>query len=262
MIGLPDYITREPTGRYRSLNPATKLAIGLAEAVMAFMLGSGTGPIVVLLLVATTAVVAGVARRLAVVAAATLPLMASIVLINAFLLPGARDVLISVGPLALTGSGLTFGLQVAARLLAASLALAVIFLTTDVDDLLSELERRGLGRRASFVVGAALTTVPRTIERAKGIVDSQRARGLDTEGRFWRRARGVLPLAGPLVFGALAEVEEQTMALEARAFSAPGRRTLLRSLPDAPIERSIRRVLLAMVALVAVGSVAGVLHLP
>ena len=48
---------------------------------------------------------------------------------------------------------------------------------------------------------------------------------------IWRRARGVVPLAAPLVFGALTEVEERTMALEARAFTAPGRQTLLRVPP-------------------------------
>ena len=65
------------------------------------------------------------------------------------------------------------------------------------------------------------------VERAATIIEAQRARGLDTEGGIIRRLRGVVPLAGPVLLGSLAEVEERTMALEARGFSRPGRRTLL-----------------------------------
>jgi energy-coupling factor transport system permease protein len=84
--------------------------------------------------------------------------------------------------------------------------------------------------------------VPRMIDRAKEITDAQRARGLDTQGRIWHRVRGVVPLAGPLVLGALTEVEERTMALEARAFTAPGKRTVLRILPDSGAQRGVRWV--------------------
>jgi energy-coupling factor transport system permease protein len=101
--------------------------------------------------------------------------------------------------------------------------------------------------------------IPRTAERAGEITEAQRARGLDTEGRIWRRVRGVVPLAGPLVLGALTDVEEQTMALEARAFTAPGRRTVLRPFPDSRAQRLLRwTVLLAGIALLA-ASVAGLL---
>jgi energy-coupling factor transport system permease protein len=58
-----------------------------------------------------------------------------------------------------------------------------------------------------------------------------------------------VPLAGPLILGALSDVEERTMALEARAFSAPGRRTTLRPIPDTAGQRAVRW-------LVALGSLA------
>ena len=65
------------------------------------------------------------------------------------------------------------------------------------------------------------------VERAETIIAAQRARGLDTEGSVWRRIRGVVPIVGPVILGAIGEVEERTMALEARGFTRPGRRTLL-----------------------------------
>ena len=247
----PNFVSQAPTGPYRSLNPATKLVVAAAEVVAAFFLGLWTGPILVLILVGLTAMIAGVGRRLAVLAAVTLPVIASIMLINTVLYPGATDVIAHIGPFAPSVSGFLFGLQVSLRLLAASLALGVGYLTTRTDDLLADLERRGFGRRASFIIGSAIDTVPRTVTRAAEIVDAQRARGLDTEGHWWRRVRGIVPLAAPMVFGALTEVEERTMALEARAFSTPGPRTVIRTLPDSASQRVVRWALLtAMVLLV------------
>ena len=249
--GLPDYVTRQPSGFYRSANPGTKLAVAALEVVAAFVLPGWVGPLLVLAVVLATAAMARRMRGLAAIALATSPIVGSILVINLFLLPGASDPIARLGPLAPTWSGLSFGLQTVARLLAFSLAIGLVYLTTAVDDLLADLARRGLGRRVIFVVGAAVQMVPATIERAGEIVDAQRSRGMDTEGRIWRRARGVLPLAAPVVFGALTEVEERTMALEARAFTAPGRQTLLRVPADRPKHRVVRwAAIIALVAMV------------
>jgi energy-coupling factor transport system permease protein len=205
---------------------------------------------------------AGIARRLLPFLAIGVPLVISIVLVNTFLYPGATDPIVQVGPLRPTWTGLSEAVQAVLRVMALLLAVGLFARTTESDDLLADLEQRGLGRRAVFVIGAALGTIPRLGARAIDIVEAQRARGLDTEGPPWRRVRGVVPLAGPLILAALNEVEEQTMALEARAFSAPGRRTLLHRHVERPLERPARwSLVLAGVCLAGV-SLAGVLHLP
>ena len=250
--GLPDYVTRRPSGFYRSLNPATKLVIAALEVVVAFAIPGWPGPLLVLAALAVVAAASGTLRSLMVIGLAALPLVVSIMVVNLFLLPGASDPIARIGPLAPTWSGLLFGLLTSARLLAFSSAIALAYLTTPVDDLLADFSRRGLGRRGVFVVGAAVQMVPRTIDRVGEIMDAQRARGMDTEGRIWRRARGLVPLAAPVVFGALSEVEERTMALESRAFTAPGRQTLLRVPPDREIDRAARWLALAgVVAIIA-----------
>jgi energy-coupling factor transport system permease protein len=209
-------------------------------ALVAFGFRGWTGPIAILILVIAIALAAGVGRRMRPFVLATIPLIASILLINTFLYPDAHDVIVQIGPLAPTWTGLTAALQASLRVVAFALSVAVFSLTTPTDDLLVDLEHRGLGRRGVFVIGSAIRTIPRMVERASEIVDSQRARGLDTEGSPIRRARGVVPLAGPMVLSALTDVEERTMALEARAFSAPGRRTTLRPIPDSGGERLVR----------------------
>ena len=255
--GLPDYVTRQPSGFYRSLNPATKLTVAALEVVAAFLLPGWLGPGLVLLALAVAGIASRATRDLVLIGLAALPLVVSIMVVNLFLLPGASDHIARIGPLTPTWSGLWFGLLTTARLLAFSSAVALAYVTTPVDDLLADLSRRGVGRRAIFVVGAAVRMVPRTLERAGEILDAQRSRGMDTEGRIWRRARGVFPLAAPLVFGALTEVEERTMALEARAFSAPGRPTLLRVPADRAVDRVLRwAAILGLVAVVGLRIVA------
>jgi energy-coupling factor transport system permease protein len=209
-----------------------------------------------------TAFATGLAGRLRPYLLASVPIVASIMLINTFLYPGATDAVLTLGPFTATSTGLTAALQATLRVEAFLFAVAVLALTTPIDDILDDLERRGLGRRAVFVIGSAIRTVPRMIERAGEIVDAQRARGLDTEGSPWRRVRGVVPLAGPMVLSALFEVEERTMALEARAFSAPGHRTTLRRVPDSGAQRAVRWMVgVGAVALVVL-TIAGVISIP
>ena len=255
--GVPAFVQRPPEGAYRRLNPTTKLVIAVVEALTAFVLRGWTGLVIVLALVVVTAAVARIGRAMLPFVLATIPLIASILLVNTFLYPGATDAIVRIGPLTPSWSGLEFATQAALRVVAFALSVAVFGLTTRPDDLVSDLERRGLGRRVGFVVSATLRTVPRILQRAGEITEAQRARGMDTEGGIWRRVRGVLPLAGPLIFGALTDVEEQAMALEARAFSAPARRTVLRTFPDSPGQRALRWALLATLLLVVGLSVSG-----
>jgi energy-coupling factor transport system permease protein len=105
---------------------------------------------------------------------------------------------------------------------------------------------------------ATIEAVPTLVERAATIAESQRARGLDTEGGVRARVRGVLPLVGPAVITSLTDVEERSLALESRAFSRPGRRHLLWSMPDSGRERLLRVVLVLALLGAVVVRVAGV----
>lgn len=258
--GLPDYVLPVPTGPYRGLAPATKLAIALAQAVVALGVRGWTGPLVVIAICLASAYAAGILRRSIPLVLLSVPLLVSILLVNTFLYPGATDPIAEFGPFRPTWTGLDAALQATLRVLAFGFSVVVLVLTTEADHLIADLERRGLGRRAAFVIGATLRAIPRTGERAREITEAQRARGLDTEGRIWRRARGVVPLAGPLVLGAFADVEEQTMALEARAFTAPGRRTVLRVFPDSPGQQAVRWAAVVASLALFLASVAGLLE--
>lgn len=260
--GVPAFVERIPTRPYERLNPLTKLVVAIVSAVIAFAIRGWTGPAVVLIATLALTVHAGILRRALKALLLTTPLVLSIVVVNTIAYPGATDVIARIGPFTATESGLIAALQAVLRVAAFGLSVALFSMTTPTDDLLDDLERRGLGRRAVFVIGTAIGMVPTMRERGAEIADSQRARGLDTEGGRVRRVLGLVPLVGPMVFGALAEVEEQTQALEARGFSAPGRRTVIRRLPESPGESPLRYSLLLVTAVAVAVSGAGLVGLP
>jgi energy-coupling factor transport system permease protein len=191
----------------------------------------------------------------------TLPIAISVVIVNVFFFPGGTSVLVRVGPFAATAEGLAFATEVLARLLAISGAVTLFYLTTSAADLVLDLERRGVPARVAFVANASVQTLPTMVERAALIADAQRARGLDTEGGILKRARGILPLVGPVLLGSIAEVEERAMALEARGFTRPGKRTLLWQPADSRRQAFARWALVAAVPLLVVARAAGQLEL-
>jgi energy-coupling factor transport system permease protein len=97
------------------------------------------------------------------------------------------------------------------------------------------------------------------LERANTITAAQRGRGLDTEGSVLRRVRGIVPIVGPTILGSISEVEERTMALEARAFGRPGHRTLLWAPPDTGRQRLVRWALLLALPAMLITRMSGIL---
>jgi energy-coupling factor transport system permease protein len=252
--GVPDFVGRPGPSAYHRLNPLTKATLATVTAIAAVVLGGLLGPILlVAVAVVAPAIVAGVVGRLARLSLLlALPIAVSAFVVNLFFFPGGQTELLRIGPVVATAEGLGFGLEILARILAISGAVTLFYLTTHPADLVVDLERRGVSPRIGFVANASVQTVPAMVERAAQITSAQRARGMDTEGSVWRRIRGIVPIVGPVILGSIAEVEERTMALEARGFTRPGRRTLLWAPPDTTREAILRwGLLVGLVALIA-----------
>jgi len=242
---------------YHRLNPLTKAVIATVGSVGAFAAGGYLGPIAIIVVMMLLASRAGVIARLVRVSLLlTTPIAVSVVLVSVFTRAGT-NVLFSIGPFDATAEGVDFAAQTLVRLFAISLSIGLFVMTTDPRAFVFDLERRGVSPRIAFVAVATIEAVPALVERAGVIGESQRARGLDTEGSLRARLRGVLPLVGPVIIGALTDVEERSLALESRAFSRRGKRHLLWSMPDTTWQRGLRWVLLALLAAIAVARVTG-----
>jgi energy-coupling factor transport system permease protein len=225
--------------------------LAVVTSIVAVALGGVLGPAI--LIVAAVFLPAAIAGELRAVLRLTLllalPLAVSAALVNLFFYPGGADVLLRIGPITATAEGAAFAAGIVMRILVIAGAVTLFYRTTRIAELVADLERRGVPARIAFVTSSAVATVPAMVDRAATITAAQRARGLDTEGSPWRRIRGIVPIVAPTVLGAINEVEERTMALEARGFTRPGRRTLLWHPPDPPRERLARWVLVLLVPL-------------
>lgn len=250
---------RTPTA-YHRLNPLTKVVAASVTTLTALVLGGYLVPILLFVAVVIPgAVVARILPRVIVLAtAATLPLAIAVGLVSVFTRPGAT-VLFELGPFDATLEGADFAAKVVVRLFVMASALALFGLTTAPRALIADLHRRGVSPRIAYALSAVLDTVPSMVERARAVREAQWARGLDTEGGFLRRAAGVLPLVGPVVLGALHDVERRSLALEARAFARPGPRQLLWAPRDTRRERVVRWQLVAAFLVVVVGAATGAL---
>jgi energy-coupling factor transport system permease protein len=230
-------------------NPVTKL-LGLAWVILAaFLL-----PPVALPALAVACLTLAVANGLggSAVRALRIPavLIASILAVNAFFYPGAVDVIVRVGPVALSWEGIAFGLVTAGRVLVAFIASIAFLQATLPDDLLEALVSRGASHRFAWVILSAVQMVPRLQESATTILEAQQARGLEVSGSLGRRVRALVPLIGPVLLGSLIDVRERTFALEARGFGAGGARTAYRVVSDPPVDRWLR--LATMLAILVV----------
>ncbi|MDP9467437.1 MAG: energy-coupling factor transporter transmembrane protein EcfT [Chloroflexota bacterium] len=223
------------------------------------VLGGIGGPVaLVAVAVIAPAMAAGVLGRLLRASLLlTLPIALSVLVINVFFFPDGATILLRIGPFAATAEGLAFATEVLARIGAISGAITLFYLTTPPASLVVDLEHRGVSPRVAFVTLASVQTLPAMVERAGSITAAQRARGLDTEGSLWRRLRGVVPLVGPVLLGSISEVEERSMALEARGFTRAGRRTLLWWPPDSDSQRMARWLLLLSVPLLLAARAVG-----
>lgn len=240
-------------------HPLTKLLGVLFVLVAAFLLPPVCLPVlaVALVVIAASAGLGG-----ALVRALRIPavLVVSIVVVNALFFPGGRDVVLQVGPLAITREGLSFGLVSAGRLLVVFVASVLFLFTTLADDLLEALVARGASHRIAFVVLSAVQLVPRMQDRANGILAAQQARGLAVSGSLGRRVRALVPLVAPVLLGALVDVRERTFALEARGFGARPGRTAYRVVPDSGLDRLLRLVLVAATVVVVGAAITGVVR--
>jgi energy-coupling factor transport system permease protein len=233
------------------LHPLTKLTISLGLIALALGIGAPWAPLAAYILILVPLSLLGHVARpfLRISLRLVLPFVISLFIIQSLFFPEGQTILARIGPLSIKAEGVRFAFAAAARILLIIGALLLTLLTTHPGMLMLGMTQKGLPPTLAYVIVTTLQIVPLLRERAHLIMDAQRARGLETEGSILKRARAALPLTGPLVMASLIDVEERTLALEARGFGIHGPRTSLHDLRDPAPERALRWI----IALVAIG---------
>ncbi|MFN5926648.1 MAG: energy-coupling factor transporter transmembrane component T family protein [Roseiflexaceae bacterium] len=232
------------SGWFDTLHPLTKLTWALCLAVSTYLINHPVITIAILsvaLLTPLATMQPGTIYRA--LRTIFVPIALSLFLIQGILFPGD-----AVGTWQLFGMTINYGaLQTAgillARIMTMGSGLLCVILTTPPATLTHALAQRGMPRSIEYILLMALQIIPDMQARASAILESQQSRGLVIRS-LPSRIRALLPLIGPLVVGALVDVEERAMALELRAFAAPNPPTRMQELIDSRRQHVARSGLL------------------
>ena len=208
-----------PAGLAARAHPYTPLVAALAVIALAFLLPAPLGPVVLALLLA-------------------LPFWILLFLLHGVLGDGAH---VTIGPLPVSESGLREALTTSARLTAVILVSVLMLRGFRPGRFVDAALESGWPWTAAYLTAATLNAIPRFQERAVRVQEAMRSRGLRVRGSLLTRVLAFIPLALPLMLGALHDVDERTFALATRQVRADGpRRTPLHPPRDTGIDRSVR----------------------
>lgn len=236
------------------LNPLTKLTLVFMLVVLSFLGLSFWLPTIIFLFVIIPLSFLGKISRefFSATVKLLLPVVGFLFVMQAFFHPDGSTEIFSIWIFDVTVESLRFAYLTASRILTMVASFLILLLTTHPSDLMSDLTRRGVSGNLSYVITSTLQIIPQMQIKAGTIVDAQKSRGLETSGNVINRVRALVPLVGPLVFGSLVEVEERAIAIEARAFTSPRKKTSLREIPDRSAERAARWLFIVVV-IIAIG---------
>jgi energy-coupling factor transport system permease protein len=179
------------------------------------------------------------------------PLAFFLILIHGVFISHSGPVLASVAGIEISQNGVFTALRLLGRISTALATSLLFIITTSTPHLTAALAQRGVHPTLIYILCSTFQLLPQLRKRAIRIQQAQMARGMETTGSPWRRIQALQALIMPLVLGALVDVEERAIALEARGFSRKGYKSTLYDIPDPASERLMGR--LALIAVLAVG---------
>lgn len=151
--------------------------------------------------------------------------------------------------------GLLFALKLGFILANVGGCLIWFFAVTTEKDFVLALEKKGLSPKASYVVLSTLQMVPVLKKRSEVIMNAQRARGVETEGSLFVRAKVFIPTLVPLVLSAIQGTEERALTLEARGFSVETKSMHLYDIEKKPVDNAVTAVTAIVFGLIIIGRV-------
>jgi len=153
----------------------------------------------------------------------------------------------AIGPILFSEAGLARALVLGGRLTAILFAFLTVLATVSPARLVEAMTERGVPFARIYLLVSTLTVVPRLRARATQILEAQQCRGLRIGGSPLTRLRALGPLVLPLVLGALAEVDEQVLALDTRGVESGRPRTTMAPPADSPAQWALRWVCVVVV---------------
>jgi ABC-type cobalt transport system, permease component CbiQ and related transporters len=230
---------------FKKLYPLTKLYLALALIISAFIIPSHIYDYSMIII---CGIIVSFENKLKIyskrIFLSLFWLFTAIFIIQSLFIP-AGEVWLKFGFISVYKEGVMKAIGLTSKLTAIVSALTMLTLITPVKDFTLALEKKGLNPKAAFILMLTLQTIPEMKKQADVIMDSQKARGIETEGNVFVRAKALIPIFIPLVLSSIANTEERAITLEARGFSVGEKRTILYDIEKTKNDK-IMKVILAI----------------
>ena len=230
---------------FKRLYPLTKLYLALALIISAFIIPSHIYDYSMIII---CGIIVSFENKLKIyskrIFLSLFWLFTAIFIIQSLFIP-AGEVWLKFGFISVYKEGVMKAISLTSKLTAIVSALTMLTLITPVKDFTLALEKKGLNPKAAFILMLTLQTIPEMKKQADVIMDSQKARGIETEGNVFVRAKALIPIFIPLVLSSIANTEERAITLEARGFSVGEKRTILYDIEETKNDK-IMKVILAI----------------
>jgi energy-coupling factor transport system permease protein len=147
--------------------------------------------------------------------------------------------------------GLIFGAILCLRILTAALSLPLLIMTTSSADLFDAFRKLRFPKVATFMIVSALSFTTLIFEMWENITSAQKLRAFDIDrmNPIVRLRRAYIPIVTPLVLLLFRKANDFQIALETRAFGAPGNPTEMEVRPFTWMDWTAVLLFLAVFAL-------------
>ena len=234
----------------KKLYPITKLFICLALLFSLFIISSYVYNYCMAIICGVIAVGFGVSLKTYVkrIFFSLFWLLIAIFIIQSIFLPSG-EVLLKVGIISVYKEGLFKAIILTSRITAFVSILTLLILITPAKDFTIALEKKGLNPKAAFILLLSLQMIPEMKKQANIIMNSQKSRGVETEGNILVRAKALIPVFIPLVLSSIVNTEEKAITLEARGFSIGEKRTILDDIKETEYDKKVKIFLMVFLIL-------------
>ena len=234
---------------FKKLYPLTKLYLALALIISAFIIPSHIYDYSMIII---CGIIVSFENKLKIyskrIFLSLFWLFTAIFIIQSLFIP-AGEVWLKFGFISVYKEGVMKAIGLTSKLTAIVSALTMLTLITPVNDFTLALEKKGLNPKAAFILMLTLQTIPEMKKQADVIMDSQKARGIETEGNVFVRAKALIPIFIPLVLSSIANTEERAITLEARGFSVGEKRTILYDIEETKNDKVMKIILAIFIVL-------------
>lgn len=230
-------------GWFDRLHPLTKLSWAITVAIAAYITPAPWGAWMMMGVAIATPLTSSQRRVIyRTLLGLFVPIAISLFIIQGLLFPTPGYGQLALGGWSFELGGFVIASVSLARIVTLGSGLLAVILTTTPSVLAQALAERGMPRSIEFILLMALQILPDMRQRTDAILEAQQARGLVITS-LPSRIKALIPLIGPLVVGALIDVEERAMALEQRAFASTTPPTRLHHIDDSRNQHITRTML-------------------